>query len=557
MISPPVPEHSSEKPFWSDPDCRSVIFSTIAINILALAVPLYINTIYVAVIPRRSTEALIVLSALLLLAFSTSLFFLFLKTRVLSWYSASCEHQHRLDLLKGWLGSTYVHINDTSRSLRFRQLNSGSVLARSFEQKWIVERVDLPFAGLYLIVLLLIGHWLVLIPLIVAIPASVRSWKLARQLASLERGEVLAQVRCQDVMASSLAGAGPLKDLNLEAFTCRQVESNVLSDLRRNRLAVSSVQAALQSNSSIVSQWAQIIIVTVGGLFVINGRLTVGALAACTLLSGQVTGPVVRWISSRFYANSARIASDLRDEVLRLPQDPAIVHDERPEVPSHGELSVHNLRFKLLDQDRIHSIPEFTVPSGSRVIIRGGQPGANRLLLLSLLGLYPAQVDSLTYASLPTSSYDGPTLRQRMPLLAPEYRLPGGTILEWITTGRVERLGKPAVHLCDELGLSSAIGLLPSGYDTVVGPQQTVHLPRLLIFQLRVVSALLNGATTLLADFSEVYMSSEAITWLLDLPSQFSVVIAHRNPRLPVPPSASQVLDWQGDCLIAVRSITD
>ncbi|WP_191964862.1 ABC transporter transmembrane domain-containing protein [Synechococcus sp. RSCCF101] len=528
--------------------------STIAINLLALAVPLYINTIYVAVIPRRSTEALIVLSALLLLAFGASLFFLFLKSRVLSWYTASREHQQRVDLLKGWLGSAYVHLNDTSRGLRFRQLNSGSVLARTFEQKWIVERIDLPFAGLYLIVLLLIGHWLVLIPLAVALPASFCSWTLARQLARLERDKVLAEVHCQDVMASSLVGAGPLKDLNLEAFTCRQIESNELAESRRRRLAYASTQAALQSSSSIVSQWTQIIIVTVGGLFVINGRLTVGALAACTLLSGQVTGPVVRWIGSLAYANSARIAADLSDAVLGLPEDPAIVHDERPDVPASGELSARNLSFKLLDQDQSLSVSDLAVPVGARMLIRGGHPGHNRLLFLTLIGLHPIQSGSLTYASRPTSAYDGPTLRQRMPLLAPEYRLPGGTILEWITTGRVERLGKPAVQLCDDLGLSSAIGLLPSGYDTVVGPQQTVHLPRLLLFQLRVVSALLNGAAILLADFSEVYMSSEAINWLLALPPPCSIVIAHRNPRLPVPPMVSQVHDWQEGRLMAARS---
>jgi len=517
-------------PDLSSPVIRAVIAGTLAINLLVLAVPLYINRIYTSVLPQKAGDSLAVITVLLLLVLLLDLILKISRAWILSWLGAAEEHRLRMGAIRSLLAAPLRTAQATPLNTRLAQLGAAVQLRSLFEQQWLVRRVDLPFALVYLLVLGLIGGGLVLVPLLLAPLFIWQARAASAQLAVALRQKQHSEITRNDLALACLQGASSIKSLNLEGFLVRRLEPTE-EDLGQAVVRQESATARLQNLSQLFAQWSQLLIVSFGGWMVINQDLSSGALAACTLLSGQVTMPLSKLFTAEAQQAGLKLAVEHLNTIRALPEEPNLLTGVP--VPTQGELNIGGLQ----------------LPAGGLALVLGGAPGQSVSWLTSLTGLGGAIPKDLFFAGQSPAGMELTRLRQQVRLIRHGAPLLRGSVLDNLTQGRPDQLGDRAADLCHRHGVAPQILQLPRGYNTVIGETQEHPLSLGLVFRLQVIQALLDDPAVLLIDGSEVALPAEELPWLLALDLQISRLVALTTRPPQALPSTARLYQWQGERL--------
>src|SRR5262249_47922047 len=103
--------------------------------------------------------------------------------------------------------------------------------------------------------------------------------------------------RKYDFIAEVLTGILSAKTMAMEPQMQRRFE-RLQQAFAETTMASVSIGQANQTSALLYGSVSQIIVVAVGASQVIDDRMTVGALACCTMLSGQIVQPLLRAIAS-------------------------------------------------------------------------------------------------------------------------------------------------------------------------------------------------------------------------------------------------------------------
>lgn len=526
---------ASGAPDLASPVVRTVIAASVAINLLVLAVPLYINRIYSSVLPQKAGDSLLVITLLLLAVLVVDVMLKTGRAWVLSWLGASQEHQLRLGAIRSLLATRLGDAEAASVDTRLDQLRSAAQLRSLFEQQWLVRRIDVPFAVVYLLVLALIGGWLVLIPLALVPLFLWQAGRASNRMVAAIRQKRHFEVFRNDATLACLEGAPTLKALNLEGFLVRRLEP-AQERYGQSVLELEASTAQLQNMSQLFAQWSQLLIVSFGGWMVINQSLSSGELAACTLLSGQVTLPLSKLLTAQAQQTSIELATQDYDSIRRLPTEPHLLRGDA--VPAEGELTTGALH----------------LPQGATALLAGGEPHQSSSFLASLTDLEGAMPSDLRFAGRSTQTMERTLLRQRLRLVKNGSPLLRGTLLDHLTLFRSAEWGDRATELCEHHGVAPAILNLPRGYDTPIGDGQEFPLSSNLVFKLQVIQALMSDPAVLLVDGSAVDLQADQLAWLLGLNLKASRLVALKEPTSQPLPQGCQQLRWNGEQLVEVAA---
>ncbi|AWK84878.1 ABC transporter ATP-binding protein [Azospirillum thermophilum] len=206
-----------------------------------------------------------------------------------------------------------------------------------------------------------------------------------------------------------------------------------------------------------------------GGLQVIDGSLTLGALIAFTSYLGRASGPVQGLLGLVVSAQRARVSLDRVRELLA--EQPAIRPPAVPlaPAPGGGALAVDGVTFAHEPGRPVLRGASLAVPAGAKVGILGPS-GAGKSTLVDLLHRhYDPEAGRILLDGVDLRDLDPALLRRRIGVLGQETPLLPGTIADNL------RFGLPAPEeaaLREAVGaaqLSGWLATLPRGLDTPVG----------------------------------------------------------------------------------------
>ncbi len=515
-----------------------VILGTFFLNVLGLAVPLFVMNVYDRVIPNNSINTLFALAFGVMLALLFDFILRMLRASIIDQSSRRIDMAASARLFEqamaarmgdrpGRAGELASHIREFDSVRDF------------FTSASIASVIDLLFIGLFLIVLWLIVGPLALVPLI-AIPI-VLLGTLAVQLplAQAISRTLSTSSNRQSVLVEALVGIETVKAVGAEGALQRKWENAVAGSVR------SSSQTRFWSSAAMffsifIQQSVSVVMIVWGVFLVAEGQITIGALIASNLLAGRVIAPLagIAMTIARFQQSLASLRQ--LDALMRLESD--LDDTSRGVVRNAGEVARGDIEF----HDVTFSYPRepanalsdlnFRIRAGERVGIIGRVGSGKSSIGKLLCGLYECDSGSITVDGIDSRHYRTAELRRAVAYLGQESQLFSGTLKENIllpaqnANGDIETASRIS-------GVAAFAARHPLGYGMPVGERgsalsggqrQAVALARLMMRPARIV--FLDEPTSAMDNTSESAFVDSFRQWLR--PDMTLIVATHRVSML-------------------------
>jgi HlyB family type I secretion system ABC transporter len=222
-----------------------------------------------------------------------------------------------------------------------------------------------------------------------------------------------------------------------------------------------------------LTSFSALLLLWVGARLVIDNQLTIGELVAFQMLSGRVTGPLLRMIQLWQNLQEVLLAVDRIGDILNVAPE-AEPGTGLMLPPLKGEVKFDQVFFKYKEeQDPILRGISFDVEPGQFVGIVGRSGSGKSTLSKLIQRLYQPESGRIAVDGFDVKSADLSSLRPQIAVVLQEDFLFNGSILENITLGNPEVAAEDVVEAARMAVAHDFICDLPHGYDTNVGERGT------------------------------------------------------------------------------------
>lgn len=446
-----------------------VLIASFLIQLLAVVSPLMFQLVIDKVMVHRSLTTLdvLVFAVVVIAVFETA--FGLLRTYLFS------HTTNRIDLELGSrlfghlmaLPLAYFEARRVGDSVaRVRELEN---IRNFLTGSTLTTAVDLTFTFVFLAIMFLYSPlltWICLaaVPFYVAISFIITPILKQRLDEKFARGS-----ENQAFLVERIGGIETLKAMAIEPQMQRRWEE----------LLAAYVGAAFRVGNlaSIGSQLAQLISKVViaatlwfGAKLVIDGSLTIGELIAFNMLSGRVSGPILRIAQLWQDFQQARLSIERLGDILNTRTE-AGLSAGRQSLPSiKGQIAFDRASFRYrVDGPEVLQNITLSIPAGQVVGIVGPSGSGKSTLTKLVQRMYVPESGKVTVDGLDLAQIDPSSLRRMIGVVLQENTLFSGTVRENIALIDPGLPLERVIAAAQLAGAHDFIMSLPQGYDTVVG----------------------------------------------------------------------------------------
>jgi ATP-binding cassette subfamily C protein LapB len=390
-----------------------------------------------------------------------------LRSVILSWSGAKFEHRQSMRMLNRILSADTLAYETSSPGSYLDRFQNLDKVQEFYTGQSILLLVDLPFVPLFLFLIWLIAGQMIFIPVVLLLLFLVVSVVTGTRVRKALQERVTMDERRQNFVIETLRGMHTIKSMAMEELMLRRHE-RLQGQSARSVYELSRINSVAQGLGATFSQAAMVCFVGIGSVLVVGGDLTVGALAAGTMLSGRTLQPSLRAMGLWSSFQGVRLARDQVEKVLQLPLESGRERVRRPSL--EAPIKIENLRFRYPGQESdLFQGLNLTIRPREAVGIAGANGVGKSTLLALLMGFFEPLEGKITVGRDDLGDIDPDYLHARIGYMPQKGSLFEGTILENMTLFRGGHLIHDAVALTRELGLDEIIARLPEGLDTKVG----------------------------------------------------------------------------------------
>jgi ATP-binding cassette subfamily C protein LapB len=510
----------------------AVYFASFVINLLALSLPLSIMQVYDRVIPNRALSTLAWLFFGLAIALVVDLILKTSRSALLSWqathFARNVENEGVARFLHAPNGvferePAAVHVNRYSAATALADYHSGQ--AR-------LVLIDLPFIGISLLVMAIVGGFMVLVPVSLFFGFVVFAIGRARKFRRTLDTRTAQDNRKYDFIAEVLAGIHTVKLMAMEPQMQRRFE-RLQEAVAKTTMSSISIGQANQTAALLYGSVSQLVVVAIGGSQVINNQLTMGALACCTMLSGQILQPLLRAIS---LWTEKETVDHRRAEVKAFLNLPPAEFPREINTNVKGTIRFENVTFKYPnDLNRTLAIADLSIEAGTIVGFKGKESSGRTTLLRLIQGEIEPAAGRVMIDGVSTLEPRFAAIRRHIAYVGAVPVIFSGTIMENLTMFGPEKRDF-ARKMAQLLGLEATINLLADGYETKLGEGIGDDLPMSIAQQVSIVRALTNRPRVLALDEANMPLDAVAEPALIKalnvLRGSLTVIIVTHRPSL-------------------------
>ena len=512
----------------------AVKFASFSVNLLALALPLSIMQVYDRIIPNHSLATLAYLFLGLIFAIAIDYVLKTSRSALLSWHATQFVEKLENEGISRFLRAPNGAFERDPAAVNVSRYAAAAALADYHSGQARLVAIDLPFVGIALIVMTIVGGTMVLVPAVLFFIFAALAIGRARIFRKILDSRTAQDNRKYDFIAEVLAGIHTVKVMAMEPQMQRRFE-RLQQAVAETTMASILTGQANQTSAMLYGSVSQLIVVAIGATQVINDHLTMGALACCAMLSGQILQPLLRAISLWTEKESLDHRRNEVRVLLDLPSvEPVPAPADLPNVL--GDIKFEKVTFKYdAAADLAFGVVDLSIKAGTITGVKGNG-GSGRTTLLKLIqgDIEPAS-GRVTIGGVSTMEPNFLAMRPWIAYVGAAPVIFAGTIMENLTVFSPEKRDF-ARKMSQLLGLETTINLLPDGYETMLGRGIGDDLPMSIAQQVNIVRALTNRPRVLALDEANMVLDAIAepalIRALETLRGHLTVIVVTHRPSL-------------------------
>jgi ATP-binding cassette subfamily C protein LapB len=458
-------------------------------NVFALGTSMFSMIVYNRIIPSNALESLFVLVSGMLLLLGVDHLTRSVRNKFLSVAGTDSDLSLADRLFAQVVDIQFKSKKGTVGALA-NTLKEFEHIREFFASVTLVSLIDVPFAVIFLIAMVLIGKWMV-IPVFVGILVLVLvTLYLQPRLKALAKHSFEDGQSKHSVLVESLTGLETLKLLGAGGFMRRRFRSV----LERQADISEQTKGHTHFSSNIVQTTQQIVqvgVVAVGAWLVKDGEFGYGAIIACTILSGKALAPVAQVSQLLVRLNQIRVSYEALNDLMKQPVEHPAEHSFLPRGRLVGSVEFKNVSFSYPGQQTpsLNDV-SFSVAAGERIAILGHVGSGKTTIGRLLTGLYQPSDGTIFVDGVDIRQVAPSELRENIGIVLQDVWLMSTTIEQNISLGSIDLTPEQIIGAGRLAGVSEFADRHPDGYKLMLrergeslsgGQRQAISLARALV----------------------------------------------------------------------------
>ncbi|MRG73557.1 ATP-binding cassette domain-containing protein [Alphaproteobacteria bacterium HT1-32] len=521
-----------------------LFFASITINILALALPLALLQVYDRILPNEAESTLLLLMLGIGAAVVLEGFLKLGRTYISGWAGAKFEHLAGVSAVERLLMTNLADFEQEGSGVHLERLGSLNTLKDFYSGQAFLTIWDVPFAILFLGLIAYLAGWLVAVPVVVLVVFVLFAVFFGKRLKKAVQERMTADDRRYNFIIEVLAGIHTVKSMAMESQMLRRYErlqeSCAVAD---GAVAMDSTNS--QSLGTVFSQLTTVAVVCGGALLVIDNQLTIGGLAACTMLAGRAMQPLQRAVGIYTRFQTILIARERLKDLWKLQPEVKAGMPKIGHIDGALELRDVEFRFGKDDEKPVLEGVNVRLKAGEAMGIAGDNGSGKTTLLWLMMGALRPTEGEVYVDGQDLRGFDPHSYRSQIAYLPQLGELFQGTIMDNITMFRGEEYEEAATATAELLGLDDVVSQLPMGYETRVGDGASDALPRGIKQRIAIARALVDQPRIVLFDEANTAIDGSGDNILREMLEKLKghatmVLVTHRPSMLKL---CDQVFD--------------
>jgi ATP-binding cassette subfamily C protein LapB len=438
--------------------------ATVVLNLIALGTSFYTMQVYDRVIPLSGFATLWVLTAGMVLAMTIDFLIRTSRSFLVDREAGEIDMQVS-EFFFSRMQSVRMDARPPGIGTMAAQLRGLDQIRSTMTSASFFCLADLPFAFMFIFVMMLLGGPVALVPLIMfplALAAGVIFAMLIR--AATNKAQTSGN-RKNGILVEALDASETIK-ANQGSWHMLAGWNRLVEDVHEHDQIVRRWSNVASATFTVMQQASYVGVVLAGVYLVTSGKMTQGGLVACTIIGGRVNGPLVSALPNLIVQwGYARSSLKALDKLLAMPSDhePGKV-PVRMSLPA-PELRAEGLQFKHAGAREGLNIPSLSIPVGSRLGLIGPIGSGKSTLLRLLAGLYAPADGHILLNGVDIRQIADEDLRSACCYIAQDYRLVSGTLRDNVVLGLPDPGDEAIMAAAAETGLAQVIQEHPSGLE--------------------------------------------------------------------------------------------
>ncbi len=274
-------------------------------------------------------------------------------------------------------------------------------------------------------------------------------------------------------LVETVTGVQTIKAFALESQIQKKWEG-ILSNYVKSSFKTSILAGVAGNLGQFIQKVFDILILWMGAHLVISGKMSVGQLVAFRMLSGRVSGPILRMVQMWQDFQQAGLSVRRLGDIFNTKPEPTVEPSKSSFPNIKGDISFEDVTFRYkADAKEVISNMSFDIKAGSVVGIVGRSGSGKSTISKLVQRLYIAERGKILVDGIDLSLADPIWLRRQIGVVLQENFLFNATVRENICIHKSTATMEEIMEVSKIAGAHEFILELQEGYETMIGEKGT------------------------------------------------------------------------------------